>query len=89
MVKYLPFMVTRGPLLAALIRDISQDPRRRCLCACCGAQMLIKPEMPDQTVRCPACSRLQRVTPGDEIPWRLTASAAEALRRTRTWLRRL
>jgi hypothetical protein len=88
-VKYLPLIITRGPLLAAMIRDAYQDPRRRSLCGCCGARMLIKPDLPEQMVRCPACSRLQRVAPPDEVPWRLTASSAEALRRTRSWLRRL
>ena len=87
--KYLPLMMTRGPLLAAVIRDIYQDPHRRTLCGCCGARMLIRPDVPEQIVRCPACSREQRVAPGEEVPWRLTASSAEALRRTRSWLRRL
>ncbi len=87
--KYLPLTMTSGPLLAALIRDAYQDPRRHTLCGCCGARMLIKPDLPEQTVRCPACSRLQRVALCDEVPWRLTASSAEALRRTRSWVRRL
>lgn len=87
--KYLPLIITRGPLLAAMIRDAHQDPRRQSLCGCCGARMLIKPEVPEQAVRCPACSRLQRVVMHEEAPWRLTAASAEALRRTRSWLRRL
>lgn len=87
--KYLPLVMTRGPLLAEVMRGIGQDPRRRTLCACCGAKMLIVPGRSDQTVRCPGCSRLQRVTTQEEAPWRLTPSSAEALRRTRSWLRRL
>jgi hypothetical protein len=51
--------------------------------------MLIKPDRSDQTVRCPGCSRLQRVTVGEEVPWRLTPASAEALRRTARWVRRL
>jgi hypothetical protein len=51
--------------------------------------MLIKPDRIEQTVRCPACARLQRVTAHEEDPWRLTAASAEALRRTASWLRRL
>jgi hypothetical protein len=85
--KYLPLVMTRGPLLAQLIRDAYQDPRRHRLCGCCGARMLIKPDRPEQTVRCPACSRLQRVTVSEEAPWRLTATSAEALRRTARWVR--
>ena len=87
--KYLPLVSVRGALLAAAIRDSYQDPRRLCLCTCCGSRMLIKPDLPDQTVRCPACSRLQRVTVSEEAPWRLTATAAEALRQTARWARRL
>jgi hypothetical protein len=87
--KYLPLVMTRGPLLAQLIRDAHQDPRRHSLCGCCGARMLIKPDRSDQTVRCPGCSRLQRVTVGEEVPWRLTPASAEALRRTARWVRRL
>jgi hypothetical protein len=85
--KYLPLAMTRGPLLAQLIRDASKDPRRHGLCGCCGARMLIKPDRSDQTVRCPVCTRLQRVTVAEEAPWRLTATSAEALRRTRRWVR--
>ena len=85
--KYLPLAMTRGPLLAQLIRDASKDPRRHGLCGCCGARMPIKPDRSDQTVRCPACTRLQRVTVAEEAPWRLTAASAEALRRTARWLR--
>jgi hypothetical protein len=87
--KYLPLVMTRGPLLAEAIRGAAQDPRRRSLCGCCGARMLVRPERPDQTVRCPGCARLQRVTPQEEAPWRLTPASAEALRRTRSWVRRV
>lgn len=87
--KYLPLVMTRGPLLAEVIRGAAQDPRRRTLCGCCGAQMLIKPELSDQMARCPGCQRWQRVTEIEETPWRLSATSAEALRRTRSWLRRL
>jgi hypothetical protein len=87
--KYLPLVLTRGPLLTQVIREASQDPRRYRLCGCCGARMLIKPDRIEQTVRCPACARLQRVTVREEDPWRLTAASAEALRRTASWLRRL
>ena len=87
--KCLPLALTQGPLLAQLIRDADQDPRRRALCDCCGARMMIKLDRPEQTVRCPACTRLQRVTVREETPWRLTATSAAALRRTKTWLRYL
>ncbi len=87
--KYLPLVLTRGPLLAQIIRESHQDPRRRSLCACCGARMLIEPERLEQLVRCPACARWQRVSLDEEAPWRLSAASAEALRRTRSWLRRL
>jgi hypothetical protein len=87
--KYLPLIMARGPLLAQVIRDLHKDPRRQTLCGCCGARMLIKPELVEQTVRCPGCARWQRVTLREEPPWRLTAAAAESLRRTRSWLRRL
>jgi hypothetical protein len=88
-VKYLPLVMTRGPLLAEAIRGAAQDPRRRCLCGDCGARMLIQPGLSEQKVRCPGCARLQRVSAQDEAPWRLTPSAVEALRRTRSWVRRL
>jgi hypothetical protein len=87
--KYLPLVMARGALLTSLIRDAQRDPRRQSLCNCCGARMLIKPDLPEQMVRCPGCARWQCVTLREEVPWRLTASSAEALRRTRSWLRRL
>ena len=85
--RCLPFIMTRGPLLSQLVRESARDPRRHISCGCCGASMQIVPDRPEQDVRCPACLRWQRVAAGDEVPWRLTASSAEALRRTKTWLR--
>lgn len=87
--RYLPLVMTRGPLLAEVMRGAAQDPRRRALCGCCGARMLIEPGRAEQTVRCPGCARWQKVAPEEETPWRLTPSAAEALRRTRSWVRRI
>jgi hypothetical protein len=87
--RYVPLLMARGALLAQLMREANQDPRRRSLCACCGGRMLIEPDRVEQTVRCPACGRWQRVTVREEVPWRLTAASAEALRRTKSWLRRL
>jgi hypothetical protein len=87
--RYVPLVLARGQLLAQVMRDASRDPRRHTLCACCGARMPIEPERLEQTARCPACARWQRVVVHEEAPWRLTAAAAEALRRTRSWVRRL
>jgi hypothetical protein len=87
--RYVPLVVARGQLLAQVMRDAAGDPRRHSLCTCCGARMPIEPERLEQTARCPACARWQRVVVRDEVPWRLTAAAAEALRRTRSWVRRL
>jgi hypothetical protein len=87
--RWLPLALARGPLLAQVMRDAHQDPRRHSLCACCGARMLIKPDWADQRVRCPGCARWQRVTVREEVPWRLSAAAAERLRRTASWVRRL
>jgi hypothetical protein len=87
--KYLPLVMTRGPLLAQAIREAQQDPRRYSLCGCCGTRMLVKPDRSEQMVRCPGCLRLQRVTVSEEVPWRLTPTSAEALRRTGRWARRL
>jgi hypothetical protein len=85
--KYLPLVMARGPLLAQIIRESSQDPRRFTACACCGARMSIAPDRSEQTTRCPACLRTQRVTEQREVPWRLTPTSAEALRRTKAWIR--
>jgi hypothetical protein len=87
--KYLPLVMTRGPLLAQLICEAWQDPRRYRACGCCGARMMILPDRPEQMTRCPACLRLQRVSEDREVPWRLTPTSAEALRRTKSWLRAL
>ncbi len=87
--RFLPIDVARGALLTQLIRDANRDPRRRRPCAYCGGNMQIIPDMAEQTVRCPACARWQRICQGEETPWRLTAASAEALRRTRSWIRRL
>jgi len=87
--RCLPLVMAKGALLAGVIRDSYQDPRRRSLCATCGSRMLIVPDRAEQTVRCPGCARLQRVIVHEEAPWRLSAASAEALRRTRSWLRRL
>jgi hypothetical protein len=51
--------------------------------------MLIDPDKTEQTVRCQSCARWQRVTVTEEAAWHLTPASAEALRRTRSWLRRL
>jgi hypothetical protein len=85
--KYLPLVMTRGALLAQVIRESSQDPRRYRACGCCGARMAIEPDRSEQTVRCPACLRVQSVVERGEAPWRLTPASAEALRRTRSWVR--
>jgi phage FluMu protein Com len=88
--KYLPFAMTSGPLLARIICDACQDPRQLSRCNSCGALAFAKSDRSEMTVRCPSCSRgQQRVTAPEEVPWRLTPKAAEALRRTGTWLRRL
>jgi hypothetical protein len=85
--RYLPLVMTQGPLLAQLVRDCSDDPRRYRACGCCGARMGIVPDRADQMVRCPSCLRVQRVTEAGEVPWRLTPASAEALRRTKSWVR--
>lgn len=85
--RCLPFTMTGGALLTQVVRESRQNPERSSLCACCGARMPIKLDREDQIVRCPACLRVQRVTAQEETPWRLTAASAEALRRTRSWVR--
>jgi tRNA(Ile2) C34 agmatinyltransferase TiaS len=85
----LPFALTSGPLLAQVIRDASDDPRRNTLCSFCGSRMRIKPDRTEQRARCPSCTRWQSVAVTEETPWRLTAASAEALRQTRRWLRGL
>jgi uncharacterized paraquat-inducible protein A len=85
--KCLPLVMVRGPLLAQVMREAHQDPRRQALCGSCGARIPIQPEQPEQTARCPSCLRLQRIESVNEHPWRLTTAAAEALRRTKSWVR--
>ena len=85
--RSLPLVMTQGRLLAELISECSQDPRRYRACGCCGARMAIAPDRPEQMARCPACLRVQRVTEQGEEPWRLTPASAEALRRTKSWVR--
>ena len=82
-----PFSFTFGPELKQTIRAARQDPRRRAGCPSCGATMAIAPDRAEQRVRCPGCWRWQTVAPVEEAPWRLSPDAAEALRRTRRWLR--
>jgi hypothetical protein len=85
--KCLPLLMARGPLLAQLMFESAQDPRRHRACGCCGARMAITPDRSEQMARCPACLRVQRVTEQGEVPWRLTPASAEALRRTKSWVR--
>ena len=85
--KYLPFAMTSGPLLARIICEACQDPRHLGRCTGCGTLTFMKSA--DPAIRCPGCARGQRVAVQEETPWHLTPSAAEALRRTGTWLRRL
>jgi len=49
--------------------------------------MVLTAARDDQEVRCHACLRLQPAAQQREMPWRLTAAAAEALRRTKSWPR--
>ena len=85
--KYLPLVISQGPLLAQLIRDSSRDQQRFRLCGCCGARMTVVADRSAQKARCPACLRLQHVAEDAETPWRLTPASAEALRRTKSWVR--
>jgi tRNA(Ile2) C34 agmatinyltransferase TiaS len=85
--KYLPLVMTQGPLLAEVNRVAAQDSGDRCICGWCGSRMHAAPDRGRRTVRCPTCARLQSVTVQEEAPWRLTPGAAEVLRRTRRWLR--
>jgi hypothetical protein len=85
----LPFAMVSGPLFAQVVREANKDPRRTTLCSCCGGRMPIQPDRIEQKVRCPICSRWQPVMLTEEQPWRLSAASAEALRKTRRWLRHL
>lgn len=87
--RCLPFAMTRGPWFTQILQEAGQDPRRSTLCASCGSRMAIQPDKAEQTVRCPGCARWQAVSAEPDVPWHLTPDAALALRRTRTWLRRL
>ena len=85
--RYLPLAFTLGPELKQAIRSAGQDPRRRGSCAYCGGTVPIVPDLPTQRVCCPRCWHWQRICVTEETPWRLSASAAAALRQTRRWLR--
>lgn len=85
--RYLPLVLTRGPMLSQLVSEAAQDPRRRRLCGCCGARVVLTSARPDQAVRCPGCLHLQSAKDPGEAPWRLSAASAEALRRTKSWPR--
>src|SRR5689334_16147842 len=80
--KYLPIAMIRGPLLGEVIRGAARNRSSHCLCGWCGTSLRSAPERGDQIVQCPGCARQQHVTTQMEESWRLTPSAAEALRRT-------
>ena len=86
--KYLPLIISRGPLLAEAVRFANGAGRPHALCGYCGSQIPASVAN-RQIAQCPACLRRQRIDVPEETPWRLTPNAAEALRRSRTWLRRL
>ena len=85
--RSLPFGLSFGPDLKQAIRAAAQDPRRRMLCGYCGGSIPVGADRAGQVVRCPRCWRRQELTATEETPWRLSASAAAALRETRRWLR--
>ncbi len=85
--RCLPFTLSLGSEFKQVIRSAAQDPRRRALCAYCGGTVAIEPELAVQRVRCPRCWHWQHVSASEEPPWRLSASAAAALRQTRRWMR--
>jgi len=85
--RFLPFSLSLGVDLKQAIRASGQDPRRRAFCASCGGAMPIEPDRATQRARCPQCWRRQTVAHTEEAPWRLSDSAARALRETRRWLR--
>jgi tRNA(Ile2) C34 agmatinyltransferase TiaS len=87
--RCLPCAMTRGPWFTQILREARQDSRRNALCPSCGASMMVEPDKIEQTVRCQACARWQTVTVEQDVPWHLTPDAAQALRRTRSWLRRI
>ena len=87
--RCLPFAMTRGPWFTQVLQEARQDPRRSALCPSCGSRMSVEPDKGQQNVRCPACARWQLVTVEQDVAWHLTPDAAQALRRTRSWLRRV
>ncbi len=87
--RYLPLAFIRSSELEGVIRAASAGPQQRVLCAICGGRVPIRPDRATQTVRCPHCWRRQQVTADVATPWRLSESAAIALRRTRSWARHI
>ncbi|HVZ10731.1 hypothetical protein [Rhodopila sp.] len=87
--KYLPLAMTRGVLLAEAIRGSVAGAPASGLCGWCGSAIPAGLARAGRIVRCPGCARRQAVPAVEEVPWRLDAASAEALRRTRTWLRRV
>ncbi len=87
--RCLPFAMTRGPWFTQVLREAHQDRRRTAVCSTCGGTLAIEPDKAEQQARCQGCARWQTVRVEQETPWHLTPAAAAALRRTRSWLRRL
>ena len=85
--RYLPLAMTQGALLAEAIRGAACGSRMADPCGWCGTRLRVGRPGDGQTVRCPGCLRVQPAMTQEDTPWRLTPGAAEALRRTRTWLR--
>jgi DNA-directed RNA polymerase subunit RPC12/RpoP len=85
----LPFVFACQSELTRAAQAAAEDAGRRILCVVCGGRILIRPEKPEQTVRCPHCWRRQRVTREQAPPWRLSETAMLALRQTRRWPRAL
>lgn len=87
--KYLPLAMTKGPLLAEAIRSAVRGASRSGLCGWCGTAIPAVGAKRGRAAQCPGCARFQDTMVAEDPPWRLTPASAEALRRTRTWLRRL
>lgn len=87
--RYLPIARIRTPLLSEVLQGAADDRRGRTVCGWCGTRAPIKAGPSGPEARCPCCARPQRIADEDERPWRLDPASAEALRRTRQWLRRL
>ncbi|MBS0639405.1 MAG: hypothetical protein U1E70_17630 [Acetobacteraceae bacterium] len=87
--KFLPLVMTRGPLLAEVMRGAAGAARHSAPCGWCGTPIPLRQAGRQQTARCPSCARSQQISSQEEEPWRLAPGSVEALRRTRTWLRRL